>query len=89
MASEKTQALDRVDKVRASREGHTFHDMSTARVALELLVPTTDLSAVAVEGFSTEEAPIASAAATEIADLTRYRGALSVGTASQVEVVQF
>ena len=30
-----------IDKVRASREGHTYHDTWTARVALELLVPTT------------------------------------------------
>ena len=89
MASESTQEPAQIDNVRASRDGHTFHDTWTARIALELLVPTTDLAAVAVEGFSTEDAPIASAAATEIADLTRYRGALSVGTASQVEVVQF
>jgi hypothetical protein len=78
-----------IDKVRASREGHTYHDTWTARVALELLVPTTTLTAVAVEGFSTEDAPIASAAATEIADLVRYRGGVGIAQASSVEVVQF
>ena len=66
MSSEPGSAPVRLDKVRASREGHTYHDTWTARVALELLVPTTTLCAVAVEGFSTEDAPIAPAAATEM-----------------------
>lgn len=65
------------------------HDTWTARVALELLVPTTTLSAVAVEGLSTEDAPIASSAATEIADLVRYRRGVGIAQASSVEVVQF
>ena len=78
-----------VSKVRASREGHTYHDTWTARVALELLVPTTNLSAIAVEGLSTEDAAIVSAAATEVADLVRYRGGIGISYASRVEVVQF
>src|SRR6266446_5413319 len=89
MNSESLPEPAHIDKVRASREGHTYHDTWTARVALELLVPTTSLTAVAVEGFSTEDAPIVSAPATEIADLVRYRGAASIAAASQVEVVQF
>jgi hypothetical protein len=89
MSSERGPAPGRIDKVRASREGHTYHDTWTARVALELLVPTTILTAVAVEGFSTEDAPIASAAATEIADLVRYRGGVGIAHASSVEVIQF
>jgi hypothetical protein len=79
----------RIDTVRASREGHTYHDTWTARVALELLIPTTTLSAVAVEGLSTEDAQIASTAAIEIADLVRYRGGVGIAHASSVEVVQF
>ena len=89
MSSEPSTDPVRIDKVRASREGHTYHDTWTARVALELLVPTTTLSAVAVEGLSTEDAPIASSAATEIADLVRYRGGVGIAQASSVEVVQF
>jgi hypothetical protein len=61
MTSDSIPEPAHIDKVRASREGHTYHDTWTARVALELLVPTTDLAAVAVEGFSTEDAQIASA----------------------------
>lgn len=89
MTPESTPEPAHVDKVRASREGHTYHDTWTARVALELLVPTTNLTGVAVEGFSTEDALIASAPATEIADLVRYRDAVSIAAASQAEVVQF
>lgn len=89
MTSESAPEPPHIDKVRASREGHTYHDTWTARTALELLVPTTTLTAIAVEGFSREDAPIASTPATEIADLVRYRGAINVAAASQVEVVQF
>ena len=89
MISDSSSGPVRIDKVRASREGHTYHDTWTARVALELLVPTSTLSAIAVEGFSTEDAQIASAAATEIADLVRYRGGVGVAQASRVDVVQF
>jgi hypothetical protein len=89
MSSEPSTDPVRIDKMRASREGHTYHDTWTARVALELLVPATTLSAVAVEGLSTEDAPIASNAATEIADLVRYRGGVGIAQASSVEVVQF
>jgi hypothetical protein len=89
MSPEVPPGPSRIDKVRASREGHTYHDTWTARVALELLVPTTTLSAVAVEGLSTEDAPIASSAATEIADLVRYRDGVGIAQASSVEVVQF
>lgn len=77
--------LSGVSKVRAGREGHTYHDTWTARVALELLVPTTTLSAVAVERLSEED----SAAATEVADLVRYRGGIGIAHSSRVEVVQF
>ena len=89
MSSKLALGAVRIDKVRASREGHTYHDTWTARVALELLTPTTTLIAIAVEGLSTEDAQIASVAATEIADLVRYRGGVGIAQASHVEVVQF
>src|SRR5436309_10543781 len=89
MTSESNPERAHIDKVRASREGHTYHDTWTARVALELLVPTTTLTAVAVEGLSIEDAEVTSAAAMEIADLVRYRGGVGVAQSSRVEVVQF
>ena len=89
MSSESALGAVRIDNVRASREGHTYHDTWTARVALELLTPTTTLIAIAVEGLSTEDAQIVSVAATEIADLVRYRGGVGIAQASHVEVVQF
>ncbi|HEV8132346.1 MAG TPA: hypothetical protein VGQ81_13945, partial [Acidobacteriota bacterium] len=45
MNSESLPEPVHIDKVRASREGHTYHDTWTARVALELLVPTASLQA--------------------------------------------
>ncbi len=48
----------KIDKVRASRDGHEFHEAWTARKATQLLWPDTDLTAIAVE----------------VADLTFYYG---------------
>lgn len=78
-----------VDTVRASRDGHQYHEAWTARIAFELLHPDTSLTALAIEGFSHEEAPELSEAAHEIADLVRYRGGKTVATAAQVETLQF
>ena len=78
-----------IDKVRASRDGHFYHETWAARVALELLPPTSTLTLLAMEGFSIEDEPSVSEAATEIADLVRYRGGTNVDTASSVEVLQF
>lgn len=88
MSSESTPEPVHIDKVRASREGHTYHDTWIARVALELLVPPTTLSAIAVEGFSTEDAQIASAAASEIADLVRYRGGVGIARQAGEEILR-
>jgi hypothetical protein len=77
-----------IDKVRASRDGHSFHEIWAARVALELLHPASTLRILTIEGFSTEE-PSVSGAATEIADLVRYRGGINIDTASSIEVLQF
>ena len=40
-----------IDKVRASKAGHAFHEAWAARTALELLPPSTDLTAITLEGF--------------------------------------
>jgi hypothetical protein len=78
-----------IDKVRASRDGHFYHETWAAHVALELLRPTSTLRILTMEGFSIEDESSFSEAATEIADLVRYRGGVNVDTASSVEVLQF
>ena len=53
------------DTVRASREGHSFHDAWTARKAMQLLLPTNELIGIAVEGLSEEDQARASAGTVE------------------------
>ena len=64
----------KVDNVRASRDGHEFHEAWTARKATQLLWPDSDLTALAVEGLSPADQAGASAATVEVADLTFYFG---------------
>lgn len=73
MAS-RTSRVRKIDKVRASRDGHEFHEAWTARKATQLLWPDTDLIAIAVEGPSPTDQAGASAATVEVADLTFYYG---------------
>jgi NACHT domain-containing protein len=63
-----------IDKVRASRDGHEFHEAWTARKATQLLWPDCNLTAIAVEGPSPVDQAGASAATVEVADLTFYFG---------------
>lgn len=80
---------NKIDKVRASRDGHAYHETWAARSALELLPPTTNLQAIALEGFSNEDEDGLSEAATEIADLVRYYGSASIERAERAEITQF
>ena len=64
----------KIDKVRASRDGHEFHEAWTARKATQLLWPGCDLTAIAVEGPSPADQVGADAATVEVADLTFYHG---------------
>ena len=64
----------KIDKVRASRDGHEFHEAWAARKATQLLWPDTDLIAIAVEGLSPTDQAGATASTIEIADLTFYYG---------------
>ncbi len=61
-----------VDKVRASRDGHEYHEAWTARKAMQLLWPGSDLAAIAVEGLSPTDQAHASAQTIQIADITLY-----------------
>lgn len=78
-----------IDKLRASKAGHAFHEAWAARTALELLLPSTDLTSITLEGFDEQDEQSLGAGAIEIADLVRYRGATDVARAHRVEIVQF
>ncbi|WP_333983502.1 hypothetical protein [Burkholderia gladioli] len=78
-----------IDKVRASKAGHAFHEAWAARTALELLPPSTDLTAMTLEGFDEQDEQNLGTGAVEIADLVRYHGATDVARAHRVTVVQF
>ena len=64
----------KIDKVRASRDGHEYHEAWTARKATQLLWPESDMTAIAVEGLSPTDQARASAQTVEIADITMYFG---------------
>jgi hypothetical protein len=88
--AKKTNRSKRVDSVRASRDGHQFHEAWVARRALGLLLPRFDLYGIAVEGLSEEEEEGAPAAAVEIADATFYYGnGTSFESCARIEVAQF
>ena len=88
-ASNEFEPKRSIDKVRASRDGHAYHEAWAARSALELLPPLATLHAIALEGFSVEDSAGLGKVTVEIADVVRYHGASSVDRASRVEVVQF
>ncbi|HSL02567.1 MAG TPA: NACHT domain-containing protein [Nitrospiraceae bacterium] len=64
----------KIDKVRASRDGHEFHEAWAARKALQLVMPTDGLVGIAVEGLAPADQADASAETVEIADLVLYYG---------------
>jgi hypothetical protein len=79
-----------VDSVRASRDGHQFHEAWVARCALGLLLPRFDLRAIAVEGPSEEDELGVPAAVVEIADAAYYFGnGASFETCTRMEGAQF
>ena len=76
-------------KVRASRDGHEFHEAWVARKALELVMPQDALCGIAVEGLSPADEVSASSATTEIADVVLYYGASpTMADADSVSVIQ-
>lgn len=78
-----------IDKVRASKAGHAFHEAWAARSALQLLLPNSKLAAITLEGFDADDEADLGTGAVEVADLVRYYGSSDVGRASRVEIVQF
>jgi hypothetical protein len=79
-----------VDKVRASRDGHEFHEAWAARRALQLVMPKDELIGIAVEGLAPEDQKSATAATIEVADLVLYYGnRTTFEKAKSVVIVQF
>ena len=81
---------ERIDTVRASRAGHTFHERWAARRALQLVFPNDDMFAIAVEGISSTETASPGAPAEEVADLVIYYGrGDNFQTCERLETIQF
>ena len=79
-----------IDKVRASRDGHEYHEAWTARKAMQLLLPNDDLVGIAVEGLEPGDQARASSETVEVADLTLYYGEHSTFKgAARVDIIQF
>jgi hypothetical protein len=79
-----------VDKVRASRDGHEFHEAWAARRAMQLLLPNDELAGIAVEGLEPADQAVASSETVEIADITLYYGKEpTFKAADTVNIVQF
>jgi NACHT domain-containing protein len=79
-----------IDKVRASRDGHEFHEAWAARKALQLLLPIDRFVGIAVEGLSPLDESPASAETVEIADLVLFYGKYPAFSKSEkVVVLQF
>src|SRR5262245_26077052 len=77
----------RIEKVRASRDGHEFHEAWAARKALQLLLPRDDLIGIAVEGLSPNDSAAALPQTVEIADLVLYYGSAPTFEASSRTVL--
>lgn len=75
--------------VPASRDGHEYHEAWASRVALGLLLPDSELHAIAMEGFAKEESEEFSSESMDIADMVQYFGGHPSETAKHVVVTQF
>lgn len=79
-----------VDSTRASRDGHEYHEAWTARTAMQLLQPNSDLVAIAVEGLSPIDQARSSPETVQVADITLYYGNRpTFEQASQTTIAQF
>jgi hypothetical protein len=70
MANKKKAA----ELVRASRDGHEYHEIWVARRAMQLLWPDCKLAAIAVEGTAPTDQTKVSKETLDIADMTLYYG---------------
>ncbi|MBO6581984.1 MAG: hypothetical protein JJ954_03390 [Hyphomonas sp.] len=80
----------KIDTVRASRAGHTFHERWAARRALQLVFPKDNLFAVVVEGLSPNDPLKLGKEAEDIADLILFYGdGDTFDTCSSQQILQF
>jgi len=81
--------MRKIDKVRASRDGHEYHEAWTARKAMQLVLGEGQLVGIAVEGLEPGDQSKASSEIVEVADLTLYFGKeISFECAERVEIIQ-
>lgn len=79
----------KLDSVRASRDGHEYHEAWVARKSMGLLLAEDDFVGIAIEGFSAGDQSSAGEAGNEIADAVLYYGqAATFHEASKIVVVQ-
>lgn len=78
-----------IEAVRASRDGHEFHEAWTARKSMQLLRPDSEMTAIAVEGLAPVDESKATKQTSEIADLTIYYGSQSFRNATKTIITQF
>ena len=79
-----------IDTVRASRDGHTFHERWAARRSLELVFPQDGLFAIALEGLSSNETADPGQEAEDVADLILYYGkGDTFETCTSLQTLQF
>jgi hypothetical protein len=79
-----------IDTVRASRDGHQYHEAWMARRALGLLLPRDALCAIAVEGLSVEDEEGTSDGTIEVADAAFYYGPEPLfEECSRLQIAQF
>lgn len=78
-----------IDKVRASRDGHEYHEIWVARKSLQLLNPASDLVVLAVEGLTPVDQKNAKSEEVEIADVTLYFGGKDFNSSKQISILQF
>ncbi|MBB93460.1 MAG: hypothetical protein CML68_02460 [Rhodobacteraceae bacterium] len=84
------EAGRRIDTVRVSRAGHTYHERWAARRALQLVFPKDDLFAIVVEGLSQHESLKLGKEAEDIADLVLYYGSGDTfATCTAQQILQF
>ncbi|MCY4644288.1 MAG: NACHT domain-containing protein, partial [Bacteriovoracales bacterium] len=79
----------KTDNVRASRDGHEYHEIWVARKSLELLNPSSTLKAIAVEGLSPVDQELAANEEVEIADVALYYGGEDFHSSEKVSILQF
>jgi hypothetical protein len=76
-----------IDSVRPSRDGDQFHHYWAARQCLRLLLPTTDLIAISIEGPAVADGEQAEDGVDSI-DVAEYRGSTDPRTATHIRYVQ-